>query len=210
MGISATPGMQCNHEPSENVIDLERCRSKGLPMLSGWMCGVWTVLMLGRRRHLRLIDVVSLLWGVCLKHDASLGRVGSERARISLAGMREVLRVLWTAHEEERVNSILLCLLTRHAQNACTRCYRRTLTNTQVAEVFPLAWAYQRWRGMRCTRSSSSANLNFWSRSKTQAMLRPRNGDQICSGVHGLLGSWTPVHYLAISDVVTYVNIIED
>jgi hypothetical protein len=82
------------------VIEIEHCKVKALSLLSRRVSSVRTVLMMGRRRHRRLVHIVSFLWRIGLKHDASLRRVGSEWTWGRLARMWEVLGVLGTAHEE--------------------------------------------------------------------------------------------------------------
>jgi hypothetical protein len=62
-----------------------------------------------------LVYHTTFLRGISLKHNTSLRTIGSERTWCGLSIVRESLRVVGTAHEEQRIDSIFLCLLTRHA-----------------------------------------------------------------------------------------------
>ena len=86
-------------------------------------------------------------WRVVFKHDTTLW----ERKTVSLSSsicvcMCETTGVVGTAHEEQGVYSILLRLLTRHAENARSWGRRYSGPSTEVAVVFTLIRAKQRWR----------------------------------------------------------------
>jgi hypothetical protein len=135
-----------NHAIAPLYKNADRVQTSGptLVVLSGGMCCVRSVLMLLWRRHLRLIDDAPFLWRICIEHDAPLWCVCSQWTRSSLAVVRIPLRGVWTAHEQERIDSISLRLLTRHAKNARPGCRWRALTTAQVAEMLSLPVAYQR------------------------------------------------------------------
>lgn len=110
-------------------------------------CGVSRircVLMVMRRGgNGRLVHDTPFLRWICFEHDASLGSFGAKWTRHGhgLAGCGEALRVVWTAHEEQRVDGVFFCLLARHAEDACTGGLWGGRTCARVAVVFPLGGA---------------------------------------------------------------------
>lgn len=130
------------HTMKQTLIGLA---GEGCRMLSGGMRSVRTIMMLWWG-HWRLVHDASLLRRVCIEHDASLRSLSSQGAGRSLTSVRKSLGVVGTTHKEERVHSILLGLLTRHAKNASSRCCWGTWTNTEIAGMFPLTCTAQRGR----------------------------------------------------------------
>lgn len=121
-------------------------QAKNARMLSGGMRSVRTIVMLWRG-HLWLVCDMSLLWRICIKHDASLRCLSSQRAGGSLAVVRKSLGVVGAAHEEQSIDSVFLCLLARHAKDTSSRCCWRARTSTEIASMFSLTRTKQwgRW-----------------------------------------------------------------
>lgn len=152
---------------------------------SCWISWIRTMLVvMGRSGHRRRIHDMFVLGRICFKHDASLRGFSSERTGFRWPSWWETLRVVRTAHEEQCVHGILLCLLAGHAEDPCSRGRWGSHVAAQIAIVFPLASSKKRRRGMRNCGSTSSAGLERRRWSETMAVLGTSDGDEVCSGMH--------------------------
>lgn len=94
--------------------------------------------VVARGWHWWLVHHSSVLGRICLEHDASLRGSFAQGTLPGLARVREMLRVLWTAHEQQCINGIFLGLLARHAEDACSRCRRYTLPRAHITMMLSL------------------------------------------------------------------------
>ena len=128
-----------------------------------WMCSVRSVLVVRGSGHRGLINDVLVLWRVGFKHDPSLRRFCSKRTRSGLTRVGYTLRIIRTAHKEQRIDSVLFCLLAGHAKDTCSRCRWRMWPCTQIAAVLPLAVHKKGRRNVRSARSASPSALDIGS-----------------------------------------------
>ena len=134
-----------------------------------------------------------VLGRICFEHDASLRGFSSERTGFGWPSCWETLRVVRTAHKEQCVHGILLCLLAGHAENPCSRSRWGSHVAAQIAVVFSLAGPEKRRRRMRDCRSTPSASLECGRWSETMAVLGTSDGDEVGGGMHCGACTWPPV-----------------
>jgi hypothetical protein len=165
------------------------------PLLPCRVRRVRPVLVVARGRHW----CVALLRRVRVEHDAPLAAVSAEWCRCCLC-VWEALRVVGAAHEEQRVDGVLFCLLAGHAEDARPWCCRHPWSVAEIAVV--LFWTEPKERG-RCVYSAGSAPspyVEFGRRGRAGPCGGVCDGDEVDGSADGRSGPCAPICYTCQQD----------